>query len=448
MSSYTDVTISSEFKNLELATDATTMREFFQAGLSRLWGTSLKIGALFIPRVSSRTLDGFSIQYQMNVQGRSGSSEERIRLSAHLLGPGEPVPDYVGDHSENSLIFEKIGLVAPVFPYDPKLPQILEFVTNSFGEYNDQPTCLEPLGADVRVTDLRVLGYRLERRLSLGLKVAITENSSLTERRIALKLLKPKASQRLVENLAFLQENGFTAKEPDRLTVPKILFSDINFGVIATDWTEGVSIHDIVEPSVIHEACGSAGEIARKLHAIQAGDQDSRTAQDEIDELERKVSLATRILPQWADIFKRSLRSLKEEKHRMNSAPTVVSHRDYYDKQVLYSQNGATLLDCDSLTLADPALDVGNFLAHLTLRSLQNPSLREIYTAGALKFLDMYNDTEFDLSDRINWWKASSLVRLATLYCLRPRWRGLTPALLDEALTITEENTMVKGRIT
>src|SRR4030067_3421814 len=51
----------------------------------------------------------------------------------------------------------------------------------------------------------------------------------------------------------------------------------------------------------------------------------------------------------------------------------VPAHRDFHDKQILKNGRYLYILDWDLSCLADPALDLGNFLAHLRLRSYQHP---------------------------------------------------------------------------
>src|SRR5699024_1543681 len=52
-------------------------------------------------------------------------------------------------------------------------------------------------------------------------------------------------------------------------------------------------------------------------------------------------------------------------------------HRDLDDKQLLVDGDGVGMLDVDTLGLGDPALDVGNLLAHLDLRVGQGWTTRQ-----------------------------------------------------------------------
>ncbi|HEU4436262.1 MAG TPA: phosphotransferase, partial [candidate division Zixibacteria bacterium] len=117
---------------------------------------------------------------------------------------------------------------------------------------------------------------------------------------------------------------------------------------------------------------------------------------------------------------------------------TVLVHRDFYDKQLLVGANRITLLDTDTLALGDPAVDVGNFLAHLVLRGKQNALSEKTTGEARANFLEAYRSgQQVGMSEafqkRTVWWEAATLLRLACLYSLRPRWKKLALPLLEQS---------------
>ena len=108
--------------------------------------------------------------------------------------------------------------------------------------------------------------------------------------------------------------------------------------------------------------------------------------------------------------------------------PTLV-HRDFYEKQVLVDGARTVLIDFDTLCLGNPALDLGNFLAHLRLAELQgtvdSKPLKEAFLAG-------YGaGVSAELDRRIEAYTKSTLLRLACLYSFSTRWRHLAAPLLE-----------------
>lgn len=82
-----------------------------------------------------------------------------------------------------------------------------------------------------------------------------------------------------------------------------------------------------------------------------------------------------------------------------SAAPLRPSHRDLHEKQILIAGGCAGLLDFDTLSLADPALDGGNLLAHLFMAGLpERPFRRALARPG------------------IGLWRRAALLRLAMIY--------------------------------
>jgi aminoglycoside phosphotransferase (APT) family kinase protein len=95
-------------------------------------------------------------------------------------------------------------------------------------------------------------------------------------------------------------------------------------------------------------------------------------------------------------------------------------HGDFYEAQVLVGPSGIAFLDLDLSCEGDPALDVGNFLAHLALREAQGnlePPRAERLRAA---FLDGYGPGGPDFEERVPLYQAVSLARLSALQAIRP----------------------------
>jgi hypothetical protein len=67
--------------------------------------------------------------------------------------------------------------------------------------------------------------------------------------------------------------------------------------------------------------------------------------------------------------------------------PIVMVHGDFYDDQVLASEAGVMLLDFEETRLGNPLLDLGNFLAHL---SIFPSRLAEVAEDARARFVDAY----------------------------------------------------------
>lgn len=154
----------------------------------------------------------------------------------------------------------------------------------------------------------------------------------------------------------------------------------------------------------------------------------------ELATLERWAGAATAAFPEPAAEIERSLRELATRAPQAGSEPLVPAHRDFHDGQVLVAADRISLLDLDTACSAPPELDAANFLAHIVLRRLERSASGWERMAAA--FLAGHaaeaGKTALD-PERLHWYEASALLRLACVYAFRPRWGELSTALVREA---------------
>jgi hypothetical protein len=114
-------------------------------------------------------------------------------------------------------------------------------------------------------------------------------------------------------------------------------------------------------------------------------------------------------------------------------------HRDFYPEQLSDVDGVTALLDLDDSRAGDPALDLGNFVAHLELRSMQFPGIAAACRRARRVFLDQYLrlrpvvDDPTPLAARVRFYEATSLLRLSGVYAARDRWSALLPDRLLDA---------------
>jgi aminoglycoside phosphotransferase (APT) family kinase protein len=123
------------------------------------------------------------------------------------------------------------------------------------------------------------------------------------------------------------------------------------------------------------DALSLAPRIAQAAHKIhRCGVTSSRThnVADELEILESRLLAAAALQPGWAA----SLTALLENCRALaESLPPVFPcpiHRDFHPGQILVDEDRLWLLDFDLFSHGDPALDVGNFIAHVTELSLRH----------------------------------------------------------------------------
>ncbi len=193
----------------------------------------------------------------------------------------------------------------------------------------------------------------------------------------------------------------------------------------------GTSLHALLrDDAAAGPATAAAARALGRLHGLPlSADVEPYRVADEVALVTAWVSLIADLFPGLAGDLHRAEAAVRGSAPEPTEPATFV-HRDYYDKQVQLSAAGATVLDLDTARRGDPEIDAGNFCAHLRLRGLQRACSRRYRTLEE-EFLAAY---PLPLrADRLAWYRAAALLRLACVYALRPGWRHLVRELAAEA---------------
>ena len=321
--------IYSQNKNFETAIDAEKMREWFQRGSEKLQGNRISISKLYVTRVFPRKEGGLTIQYQLYLEKSSSSEIEKMILCGHLIDPNQPLPDYSGNSKADYLISKDIGLIVPVFPFDPRLKSLQDLTRFERGSRISK-ALNTVLNMDIEIDSYEILGYRLGKRCVLRYMIEIKDESSY-QQRIVAKVIRPSRFKKLLKISTELQMRGFDHNSPDGITVPRIVGSDSDLSVIFMENAPGMSLHFLVGKAIFPDACSAGGRTLRKLHNLDTGDLETYTIREEVGNLQRLLKLINNMYPEFGDSFRSRLNDLSDE--GAGDPPVAVfSHRDFFDK--------------------------------------------------------------------------------------------------------------------
>lgn len=106
-------------------------------------------------------------------------------------------------------------------------------------------------------------------------------------------------------------------------------------------------------------------------------------------------------------------------------SPVRLAHRDLHDKQVLIDPGSGSLgiIDCDTLALAEPALDLANLSIHLDFRVAQGLLSPGAAALGKHRIREVAEVLEVP-EVRFDAYAAATALRLACIYAFRPPYRA------------------------
>lgn len=247
-----------------------------------------------------------------------------------------------------------------------------------------------------------------------------------------------KARARGLDEAAFrrqhlLWDSGFAADAADGVSVPAPIGLIPSFQM----WLQR-KVPGVVATGLLAEPGGGAlaeriAQAVYKLHAANIPARRRHTIADELHILRERLSLVSQAQPRWRPRLDRLLTACERLAARMPQARPRGIHRDFYPDQLLVDVGRLWLLDLDLYCEGDPALDIGNFLGHMTeyaLRELNHPdALRAQEMALEARYLALA-DARVD-SAAVRGYKTLTLARhihISTLFADR---RAFTQDLLE-----------------
>jgi hypothetical protein len=238
--------------------------------------------------------------------------------------------------------------------------------------------------------------------------------------------------------------NGFADQAPDEIAVPEPVAVLEDLGVWFQRVVSGQTATDIFTTKPISEAVWVAQQSARaahKVHTANVATRRAHTINDELRILDRRlvemlgaadISRISHLVSRIAKV-REGCRLIAQT---LGARPATGIHRDYYPDQLVVDGQRMAIVDFDLYCDGDPAVDIGNFLAHLTelaVRTWGDPRALQSCTDAFLnEYLSVAGDHNY-FAVRV--YETLSLARHISLSTEFADRRSLTETLL----CLTEE---------
>ena len=177
-----------------------------------------------------------------------------------------------------------------------------------------------------------------------------------------------------------------------------------------------------------------SGAALATLHAAGGKSGPPRRLVDDARDLGASTAPLGRVEPALLPQFLEAVRRLLDT--RLEEGPFVPSHGGFRTDQLLLVKGEPVIIDLDSLCWANPARDLGNFLAHLRWKAIREPHHAAFIGAAIPSFLEGYETVrEVPAETWMARYEAASLLKIAGRRFRKlsvSEW-PLVPRLLDEA---------------
>ncbi|MDO4905554.1 MAG: phosphotransferase [Lautropia sp.] len=175
------------------------------------------------------------------------------------------------------------------------------------------------------------------------------------------------------------------------------------------------------------------GRAIASLHNSRVPTKRQWTLDDELKMLHERLRMAIRLRPIWAERIEALIPATQRLADRLPANPPTGIHRDCYPDQILVDGERLLWLDLDLYCEGDPALDIGNFIAHMiehALRHYNDPLALEPQQQALQQAFGAHSNTP--VSDTsIAAWTTLALTRHIYLSTQFPDRHHTTAALLE-----------------
>ena len=273
-----------------------------------------------------------------------------------------------------SMCNDALAIPRPERGWDPELPTLSAALTPAAAREAllDRLRRSCDITGDTSLHAIRVVAYKPGRRCLIEYQLATPRRGAQPEMTAVLgKIRANRFGNSGYRMLSALWDAGFTSTSRDGISVPEPLATVPTLRM----WVQR-KMPGRVATSVLPGPDGTilAGLIAHavhKLHTAEVPAERRHTIDDELQILARCLGDVARAHPELAPSIDRLVETCGRVAVMLPEPAWCGSHRDFYSDQVLVDGNRLFLIDFDLYCEADPGLDVGNFLGHVTEQSLR-----------------------------------------------------------------------------
>ena len=228
----------------------------------------------------------------------------------------------------------------------------------------------EPLELEVFAT--RLVRHKPGRRCLIEYDVGITARGGTRRETLIGKSRAKGLDRRTFELIRQLRSWGFDDQSADGISVPEPLGVVPRFEMWLSRKVDGVPGGEAITGPAGLSVGARIAEAAHKVHRVISPAGPHHTVERELEILGARLKDVQARHPQWASRIGSLIRRCEETRAGVGERPVTGIHRDFYADQLLFDAERVYVVDFDLHGHGDPALDIGNALAHLTEQALRH----------------------------------------------------------------------------
>jgi Ser/Thr protein kinase RdoA (MazF antagonist) len=176
------------------------------------------------------------------------------------------------------------------------------------------------------------------------------------------------------------------------------------------------------EASVREDWMEKAGRALGVFHNNSTAPNEIKTIHDDLKDLHEFPLIMAKVEPDLATKYEEVIQQINTKVNHFQEPKAVASHGAMRTDQFILQGDRLAMIDLDSYCWANPARDLGNFLAYLCWKAIRQPEHAEFVERAGRAFLEGYLSVQKDIDEKwLSVYQAASLLKIAG-----HRFRSLT----------------------
>lgn len=462
---------------LPIAFDSATMRDYLQTALFGKGHSHYQI-ARCTPGKAIYTGDSCVLRYQLQIKDSTTGQtfeplivgrmfQDQLACAVYMRDKLAPLATLTRGRAEFAPLTTPVAMIEPLnmviyaFPLDGELPTLIGATDRRRVIELLSETLPEVLAGKLSIQDVHMVPVNYARRYRCVLRYEIeclAPGNKLQRREVYGKIATDSQGALIAPVIAALRERVLGRGGAFQFNIPRSLGFRPDLQLSLLEAIPGTPrINQLLKARLngadnengqltLEHALDSCAQIANLLHGSNIGLGRRRTLDNDLTILRRDIREVQRVSPEIGAQFQSWLDRIESYAEESDALLPRFCHGDYTYAQVIFDETSCGLVDFDTVCQAEPALDLGQFLAYLRVaahkaRKATNPDAKPIGEQLGERFLSTYIAAAGDqiedaerLRIRASVYEVVSLMRMAL-----HSWQQLKVGRLENAIAVLEE---------
>src|SRR5688572_20835384 len=233
-------------------------------------------------------------------------------------------------------------------------------------------------------------------------------------------------AERLMKTLTDLHQSSQENLDMPLISVPVALLPDMEM-ILQAAVPDGIEFTQFVydqkyDASEREEWMVKAGRALGVFHNNSTAPSETKTIYDDLRDLHEYTLIFAKVKPDLAIKYEEVIQQIITKVGHFKEPKSVASHGAMRTDQYILQRDRLAMIDLDSYCWANPARDLGNFLAYLCWKAIRQPEHAQFVERAGRAFLEGYLSVHQDIDERwLSVYQAASLLKIAGR-----RFRSLT----------------------